>query len=257
MPTPASRWRWITGAMLGLLMSIAVPLGGVAHATAASQTLTGRVESNGTPLPGYVVTLYRTTSGAPATLRDATSNRDGRFTISYHPQGDRNSVFYLIARKGPVTLVTVLGLQASPAFANPPDALVADAETAPSTASPRGLADRVVINERTTVATGYSLAQFINGPRISGNRVGVRNAAAMVGNMVDVTTGEIAPVLAHRPNGSATSTLATFNSLANMVAACVASRPDCVRLFVAAPWSDGNKTGHTLLERSDHQCLRR
>ena len=195
-------------------------------------------------------------------LSNATSKPDGRFAISYHLQTDRNSVFYLIARKGPVTLATVLGSQAMPAQANLPDALEADtptapSEAAPSEAAPRGLPDSVVINERTTVATAYALAQFINGPRILGNRVGVRNAAAMVGNMVDVTTGEIAPVLAHRPNGSATSTLATFNSLANMVAACVASRPDCVRLFVAAPWSDGNKTGHTLLERSDHQCLRR
>lgn len=145
-----------------------------------------------------------------------------------------------------MTLATVLGSQAMPAQASLPDALEADTQTAPSEAALRGLSDSVVINERTTVATAYALAQFINGPRIFGNRVGVRNAAAMVGNMVDVTTGEIAPVLAHRPNGSATSTLTTFNSLANMVAACIASQPNCARLFVAAPWSDGNRTGHTL-----------
>lgn len=61
MLTRAGGWRWITGAVLGLLMPIAVPLVGVAHAAAALQTVRGRVESNGTPLSGYVVTLYRTT----------------------------------------------------------------------------------------------------------------------------------------------------------------------------------------------------
>ena len=238
MHTQTGGWRWIIGAVLGLLALTA--LAGPAQAAAELQKVTGRVESGGTPLPDYVVTLYRTTSGAAVTLGNASTKANGQFSLGYRLPSDRNSVLYLIARKGPVALATVLGSQAMPAWAS------TDNPTALGNALASRLPDGVVINERTTVATGYALAQFVNGTNISGNRVGVRNAAAMVGNMVDVTTGEIAPVLGSRPNGSATSTLPTFNSLANMVAGCVASLPNCTKLFAAAPWPDGASPHRTL-----------
>ena len=46
-------------------------------------------------------------------------------------------------------------------------------------------------------------------------------------------SGEVGVVLSSTPNESETSTLATFNSLSNAVAACAARSSDCTRLFEA------------------------
>jgi sugar lactone lactonase YvrE len=89
----------------------------------------------------------------------------------------------------------------------------------------------VVVNERTTVATGFALAQFTAGREISGNAPGPQNAAGMARNLVSVRTGRLGRVLRRGPNGNRTSTLRTFNSLANMLTRCVRSSRGCAELF--------------------------
>ncbi|MGH3198161.1 MAG: hypothetical protein ACRDNT_20095, partial [Streptosporangiaceae bacterium] len=62
------------------------------------------------------------------------------------------------------------------------------------------------------------------------------NAAAMAGNLADVRTGGLSTVLETAPNGTQTSTLRTFNSLANMRVPCARSAHQCGPLFrLAAP----------------------
>ncbi len=68
----------------------------------------------------------------------------------------------------------------------------------------------VVVNERTTVATGFALAQFVAGPGISGTAPGPQNASAMAANLADVRTGALSDVLKVPPNGNQTSTLRAF-----------------------------------------------
>lgn len=80
----------------------------------------------------------------------------------------------------------------------------------------------VVVNERTTVATGNAFAQFVQGRRIKGNTYGMINAVHMATNLADPKTGAVGTVLAATPNETETSTLATLNSLTNVVAGCVA-----------------------------------
>ena len=48
----------------------------------------------------------------------------------------------------------------------------------------------VVVNERTTVATGFAFAQFVDGAAIAGNSVGMLNAVRMAGNMVRARSGK-------------------------------------------------------------------
>jgi hypothetical protein len=60
------------------------------------------------------------------------------------------------------------------------------------------------------------------------------NAVSMAGNLADPKTGQIGRVLGTIPNGNSTSTLPTFNSLANAVASCVAAPGNCEALFKAA-----------------------
>ena len=79
---------------------------------------------------------------------------------------------------------------------------------------------RATLNERTTVAMGYAMAQFIDGGRVAGKNPGLRNAAAMTRNLVRVRRGGLSRVVARFPNGNSTSTLRSFDSLANLLAAC-------------------------------------
>jgi streptogramin lyase len=97
----------------------------------------------------------------------------------------------------------------------------------------------VVVNERTTVAAGFALAQFISGRRISGRVPGPENAAGMARNLADPRSGGLSRVLRRPPNGNHTETLLTFNSLANMLAPCARKVRECGRLFRAAKPPDG------------------
>jgi hypothetical protein len=89
----------------------------------------------------------------------------------------------------------------------------------------------VDVNERTTVATANAFAQFVNGSMIQGNSVGITNAVPRAGNLANPVTGNVGIILNAVPNGTETSTLATFNSLTNVVASCVASASNCTQLF--------------------------
>jgi len=100
----------------------------------------------------------------------------------------------------------------------------------------------IEINELTTVASVYSLAQFMNGsPYIAStinNLGGMAQAFADVNQLTDVTTGTIpGPAL---PAGSSFPT-AKMNTLANIIAACINSTGGtagdgsvCGNLFAAA-----------------------
>ena len=216
----------------GWLMVLAFPLSSLA----AEQS--GVVQSGETPLAFSNVTLYK----AGKHRRDAfilgraKSDAGGFFNITYKPPSDSNAVLYLIAdgepesfwgrgflvRKSPVQLATVLG-------------------TAP-------VPGNVVINERTTVATAYAMAQFIEGRHIGGKSPGLQNAAMTVRNLVDLTTGGIGSVLGTSPNGSETTTMPEFNSLANLLATCVndGKRDSCAPLFSLTKPPRGRKPDNTL-----------
>lgn len=191
--------------------------------------LSGVVEGGGLAQPGYRVSLYVSYVGtAPLdrVIGSAITDADGRFEIRYRPPPGHNNwrrpVFFAIAESGPVMLASAIG---------------SDSEIASS----------IVINERTTVATGLAFAQFIHGRKISGNTYGMLNAVKMAENMANPVTGDVAEVLFRIPNGSETSTYPTFNSLANVVASCVGSGANCYSLFEATT-PTGGPASDTLLQ---------
>lgn len=162
-----------------------------------NQIFAGTVQSGGTdsvqPLAGATVTLYEATTGAPTPLGSARTDADGRFSIP-NASDAGGSIFYATAVRGSAVLVTVLGAQ---------------------------IPGEVVINELTTVAAAFSMAQFTDGAAIAGNAFGLRIAAGMNDNLVDPLTGAPSPVLLNPPNGDQTSALRATRSLANLAAACV------------------------------------
>jgi len=183
-------------------------------AGAGPLTLTGTVETAGTPLDSYAVTLLATGSAGPSELGTATSDAAGEFEIPYVAPVEPGAVLWIEAVSPPaVRLVNVLGVAPVPGA--------------------------VVINEPTTVASAYGMAQFTAGGAVSGPSPGVPNAVGMVHNLADPVTGAVADVLASPPNGNRTSTRDKFNSLANMVAACVDAPANCTSLFAAATTPDG------------------
>ena len=120
-----------------------IALGALLLATshpAMATTLTGQLFTGGTskkiPIKNVTVTLYEATASTPTALGNATTKADGSFRI-FTTRSISSSIFYVTANAGNgVTLVSVVGTQ---------------------------IPKKIVINELTTVAAGYSMAQFIVG----------------------------------------------------------------------------------------------
>jgi hypothetical protein len=106
-----------------------------------------------------------------------------------------------------------------------------------------------VINEVTTAATAYGLAQFLSpGGNIGAsatNSKGLSNAVATVASLANLTTGT-SPGASFPANGS--SPAAKINSIANLLNTCTAaaSSAGCTALFSATTPGDGTAPSNTL-----------
>jgi hypothetical protein len=184
--------------VLALVAAVALPRGAVA---AAPATLSGVVQSGGTssvtPLANVRGTLYEASESAPKVHGQATTGADGTFSIT-SPVDSTPGVFYATAEidRG-VELVAILGA------------------SLPSTAT---------VNELTTVAAAYSMAQFYEDGVITGDLFALGLAAGMNDNIVDPATGMSSDVLLTSPNADETNSLRLTRSLANLLAASVTNR---------------------------------
>ena len=197
------------------------------------EALLGQVLGGGAPVERATVTLWAATAGAAVQLGQAATGADGRFTIDSSAASPKDASLYLIAEGGKsaadktggdndrIALMTVLGSE-------PPSS--------------------VVINELTTIASVWTHAQFVEGAAIKGHALGLRIAAGNVPNFVDLTTGGLGPVIQDPLNSSQTTTLATFNTLGNLLAGCVKRvRGDaCDKFFAAATPPGGTVPTDTL-----------
>ncbi len=181
-----------------LLAGAAILLTAHGVLSASPRSLSGVVQTGGTtssqPLPNVHATLFEATTGQPAMLGQATTDASGRFSIRY-TRSTSQSIFYVQADIGEgVEFVTILG---------------------------PNLPASVTINELTTVAASYSMAQFYRTGVISGNSFGLQIAAGMNDNIVAAATGQSSPVLLSSPNADQTNSLRSTRSLGNLLAACV------------------------------------
>ena len=166
--------------------------------SANPKSLSGVVQTGGTassePLPNVHVALFEATQALPTVVGEATTNASGQFTIPYNKRSS-SSIFFVKAdiAEG-VEFIAVLG---------------------------PNLPASVTINELTTVAGSYSMAQFLRTGVISGNLFGLQIAAGMNDNIVASATGQSSPVLLNSPNADQTNSLRSTRSLANLLAACV------------------------------------
>ncbi|HLG15175.1 MAG TPA: hypothetical protein VJH03_11825 [Blastocatellia bacterium] len=171
-------------------------------------------------------------------------------------------VFYAVAIVNQdVQLVTVIGpalqydrpawITASPADVGPH---TTDNEAAATSFKRAAEADEhgpgytayITINELTTVAAAFSMAQFIQNGGIGGDEFGLQIAALMFDNLVDRANGAASEVLLSPPNGDETNSLRSTRSLANLIAACINNVPNAAKnLFGFATPPHGWRTPPT------------
>jgi sugar lactone lactonase YvrE len=204
---------------------------GTGEGTGEFGTITGTV-----PMRGMSVVLMEATPGAekPIRLGSARSGNGGRFTLRYSG-AEVPTVKYLLATRP--------GGAAEAGFPVPGQSYRLAAALGEGAVPRRGT---FKINERTTVAMGFSMAQFIaNGDRVAGKNPGLRNAADMSGDLVNLEGG-LDRVLRAYPNGGSTSTLQTFNSLADLLTICRRQDLGCERLLSEARTPGGAPATDTL-----------
>ncbi len=221
--------RRVTSAVVALIASFTLASFFAPGAALGAQ----RVISGSVPMAGMNVVLMAARAGKPRPLLlgSTRSRRAGAFSLRYR-EANRGSVKYLVATRPGGAAEAGLPVSAS-AYRL---AAALGAGQVPNKAS---------INERTTVAMGYAMAQFVRGSRVIGKNPGLRNAAAMTRNLVSQRSGALAPVIRVFPNGTSTTTLRSFNSLANLLALC--RRPDqrCAQLLTLASVPQGQPAADT------------
>lgn len=218
----------------GVVMSGDAPIGFASVALRSVQTV--RLPRNGKRLRQKTSgSEERVRSGdvqSVVTLGSARADANGAFTINYTPPSDKDAVLYVVVRTGEagtdganveadyIRLMTVLGRQWGGAS--------------------------IVVNERTTVAAAYAMAQFFSGTSLGGASPGLQNAAGTSQNLASITDGEVARMLAREPNGLLTNTMRKFNALANILAACVNDAKLCEQLFELTEKQNGQHPLNTL-----------
>jgi sugar lactone lactonase YvrE len=199
----------------------------------------GVVQTGPAPIRFSSVTLYKagpSSNASPVVLGSTQTDATGAFSIAFNYPSNDKTILYLIADGGiPATVLS------TSAPSRPEIQLT-------TVLGPTPIPAGVVINERTTVAAAYALAQFIFESGISGKSPGLQNAAATMMNLVDPVTGTVGSVLETAPNGLSTSTLLEFNSLANLLSTCVNAATDapCASLFALATPPGGTAPRNTL-----------
>lgn len=232
----------VRGSLMAGMLAMASCGGGSSSSNVAPTgvTMSGRVMGGQQPVVGALVTIYLAGSGGlgsqGTTLATATTDGNGTFTFS--------GVSCPTASDPPVYAVATGGNAGSGT-----NAALALSAGLGSCSSLTGVF--ININEVTTVASVWALSQFldptgqslgtIGADTTHSGFVGLRNAAANIANLADVTAGQ---AMTEPVSGAfGTSPGATVNALANILATCVNSNgattgstplPPCGQLFAAA-----------------------
>ena len=179
---------------------------------ACSKQLTGHVSSgtlrSGEPLRGMKVSVFRAGEAAPVLLAETTTNARGEFKLRLPRTQSALETRYAVASNGNIELMTVI-----------------DAGDRP----------RLRINEMTTVASAYAMAQFLDGKRISGKPLPLKIASSMFRNLAAPEDGSVSDVLRSPPNADQTNARRLMATLSNVLAGCVrkGASGDCAALFSA------------------------
>ena len=203
-------------------------------------SLSGSVHAGKTAVSGAAVQLYAAGSSGygsqPTALLTTPVKTDanGSFTLNYACPSS-STLVYLVATGG------------NPALSAGANNAALAMMAALGACGSLGSSATASINEVTTVASVFALAQFMSpGANVgtsSSNAQGLANAFAAISNLVNVSSGAApGPSL---PAG-ATAPTATLNTLANILNGCAASAGPCATLFSAVTPSGATAPSNTL-----------
>lgn len=203
----------LLASLAAVLLVLVVPASaGVCNRNACSTRLLGVVTSGpaqgAKPVAGATVSIFRAGAGAPELLAEVVSNGRGQFTAVL-PRQAESEIRYAVAAAGRTELMTIMAASDRP---------------------------HVRINEMTTVASAYALAQFFNGKAISGKPLPLAVAAGMFRNLAEPDRGEVSQVLRRSPNADETNARRLMATLSNVLAGCVRNGAidNCAPLFANA-----------------------
>jgi len=196
---------------------------------AAAASLHGTVMAAGKPLGGAQVTLFAGSREGVSELGHARTDTSGSFGISYvRPAAG------------------VLYVQAAPAGASRLRLQSVVGAGSGGGVRPQTLTT-VTVDELTTVATAYALAQFSGPNGIAGPSPGLENAAATAFSLADPASGKAGAVVTDQDNGGKNRTLATLGTLANLVSLCAAAHSaGCAELLRLTAPPGGTIPGNTV-----------
>jgi hypothetical protein len=207
------QWVLLAGMTTGLF-ALAGCAGG---SSGVLVTVTGTVSSGGAgsavPISGATVSIYEAETASAPVIASGVTSATGSFSINVPTDGSGN-VYYAIASKGSnIELMALLG--------NAP-------------------LQSVTINELTTVASAYAMAQFLQSDSVIGPQLPLTIATGMAENLVSAATGTPSLIIQLAPNANQTNTWRELGTLANIMASCVqAASGACSSLFSASPTRAG------------------
>ena len=216
----------------------------------AIPTLNGKVHGGNQPVVGATIQLYAAgTAGyaspaQPLISKSVTTDSQGNFTIT----GD----FTCPTVSGQDTQVYITATGGNPGLDGDPDNKALALMTTLGSCSALTSSTSITINELTTVAAVWSLAQFMSGYANVGvtstNYSGLQNAFFTSTQLVSNYSGLAVPSTANT-----TIPIAELDTLANVLAACVNSTGDtstattpCSKLFAATTPTGGTPAADTI-----------
>jgi hypothetical protein len=181
----------------------------------------------GKPLASARVTLFGASRQAAVPLGHATTDGSGQFTVEYE-RGSAGALYVDATSAGSprLRLRAVVGVGSA-------------GGVQASTAS------TVTLNELTTVAAAYALAQFSGPDGVAGPSPGLEVAAATTANLASSATGKPGAVVTNADNGSKNDTLATLGTLANLVSLCASPTAKCASVLRLATPPGGEAPADT------------
>ena len=199
-------------------------------------SITGFVMSGDAPIESAEVTLFSTgTPRGVELLGTGVTDDVGFFRIKFNLPSESDAILYVTAQNPVLTL------------SQQTRTVITDSVRLATVLGRKPVEPEIVINERTTVATAYAMAQFFDEDEINGPSPGLQNAADILTKLVELDTGDTTFFLNTFPNGSSTTTQGALNSISNMLAACVRDENECDTLFELATTPGGDKPGDTLM----------
>jgi sugar lactone lactonase YvrE len=202
------------------------PVAATKHGAGTTHSLRGDVMGGRQPIHLSTVTLWEAGTTGPSTatqLANTTSDMNGNWSIASFACAHTASQLYLTATNGEAT---------------PEDIHNPNIALALMIGACNSLPSRVVINELTTAATSYAMAQFgepVN-PSLSANGApgttaytGLNNAANLAIKIVSPSSGHPTAFLATSPNSPK-----LLNTIADIIVSCINSLSPfttCANLF--------------------------